>query len=77
MNYYENKPKMAWFLKFKFLFTLKLNFNGVYFIKKYKTWFFQKVEQSHNKIVKFAVKWSSKLKFLSICVEHLNLKSLS
>ena len=27
-QFYKNKPKMAWFLKFKFLSTLKLNFNG-------------------------------------------------
>ena len=48
---------MARFLKFKFLITLKLNFNGAQFYKRnIKFWLFQKVEKSHNKIVKFAVK---------------------
>ena len=41
---------MARFLKFKFLFIFKLNFNGGQFYKKkIKFWLFQK-------IVKFAVK---------------------
>ena len=31
-----NKPKMAQFSKFKMLFALKLNFNGVNFKKIYK-----------------------------------------
>ena len=35
------------------------------------------VGKSPNKIVKFAVKWSSNLKILSICVESLKLKILS
>ena len=30
-----NKPKMARFLKFKFLFIFKLNFNGGQFYKKH------------------------------------------
>ena len=29
-----NKPKIVRFLKFKFLFTIKLNFNGGQFYKK-------------------------------------------
>ena len=29
-----NKPKMAWFLKFKFLILLKINLNGGQFYKK-------------------------------------------
>ena len=33
--YQINKPKIVWFLKFKFLSLIKLNFNGVNFIKKY------------------------------------------
>ena len=49
---------MARFFKFKFLITLKLNFNGGQFYKK-KTLnfgYFKKLKKSHNKIVKFAVK---------------------
>ena len=29
----QNKPKMAWFSKFKFLIAFKLNFNGGQFYK--------------------------------------------
>ena len=32
----QNKPKMAWLLKFKFVIPLKLNFNGGNFINKYQ-----------------------------------------
>ena len=31
-----NKPKMAWFLKFKCLILLKINLNGGQFYKKFK-----------------------------------------
>ena len=51
---YKNKRKMARFLKFKFLITIKLNFNrGPILQKKIKFWCFQKVEKIQNKIVKF------------------------
>ena len=50
-----NKPKMAQFLKFKYLIASKLNFNGVSFIRNIKKWLFQKEGKSHNKIVMFAV----------------------
>ena len=33
-TYQINKPKMVWFLKFKFLIIIKLNFNGGQFYKK-------------------------------------------
>ena len=52
-KFFNNKPKMARFLNFKFLFKLKLNFNGDQCHTIF--WLFQKVEKSHNKIVKFAV----------------------
>ena len=39
-----NKPKIVQFLKFKFLTTIKLNFNGGQFYKKnIKFWLFQKI----------------------------------
>ena len=34
ITYQINKPKMVWFLKFKFLIIIKLNFNGGQFYKK-------------------------------------------
>ena len=37
-----NKPKMAWFLKFKFLILLKINFNGGQFYIKIKKFDFYK-----------------------------------
>ena len=50
---------MVEFLKFKFLIALQLNFNGGQFYKYLylyiKTGLFQKVEKSHNKIVKIEV----------------------
>ena len=33
-TYQINKPKIVWFLKFKFLTIIKLNFNGGQFYKK-------------------------------------------
>ena len=49
-----NKSKIAWFARFKFLITLKLNFNGgVNFIEKYKILVVSKSLKIHNKIVKF------------------------
>ena len=39
---------------------------GVNLIKNIEFWLFQKVEKSHNKIVKFAVICSSKLNILGI-----------
>ena len=51
---------MARFLKFKFLITLKLNFDGGQ-LKNNNFVYFKKLK-SHSKIVKFAVK-----KILSIC----------
>ena len=45
-----NKPKMAQFLKFKFLIILKLNFNGGQFYKNILNFGYFK------KIVNFAVK---------------------
>ena len=45
---------MVRFLKFKFLTALKSILKGVNFIN-IKIWLFQKVEKSHNKIVKFEV----------------------
>ena len=63
---------MAPFLKSKFLFTLKLNFNGVNLIEilhmyillvvLYQNLDFSKSGKSHDKIVKFEVA------LLSICV---------
>ena len=48
--------KNGLFFKFKFLFALKLNFNGGSFKKiNIKTWLFQKVEKRHNKIIKIKV----------------------
>ena len=52
---------MAQFFKFKFLimyiYTFKLNFDEGQCYKKILNFvFFQKVEKSHNKIVKFALK---------------------
>ena len=53
-----NKPKMAGFLKFKFLKPFKINFNGgrgsILYIN-IKIWLFQKVGKSQIKIVKFEV----------------------
>ena len=54
---------MARLLKFKFLITLKYNFNGGQ-LKKIENWLFQKVEKSHHKIVNFEVE----------NVEHLHCK---
>ena len=43
--YQIKKPKMARFLKFKFLIIIKLNFNGGQFYEKnVKFWLFQKIE---------------------------------
>ena len=53
----QNKPKMVRFLKFKFLFILKLNFNGGQFYKKYQNLVILKSGKSHNKVA-----------LLSICV---------
>ena len=44
---------MAPFLKFKFPITLKLNLNWGQPYENIKKWLFQRVEKSHNKIVKF------------------------
>ena len=50
-----NKQTMAWFLKFKCLYALKLNFNGGQFKKKHQNLVISKSGKSHNKIVKFEV----------------------
>ena len=51
--FFINKPKMARFSKFKYLFALKLNFNGDQFHKKYQNMVISRSGKSHNKIVKF------------------------
>ena len=69
-TYQINKPKIVWFLWFKFLIIIKLNFNGDQFYKKIKFWLFKK-------IVIFAEILSLKLKMVNICVENFKLKILS
>ena len=42
----QNNPKMAQFLKLKFLIAFKLNFNeGQFYNKNIKAWLFQKVKK--------------------------------
>ena len=55
-KFFNKQAKNGPILKFKLLITLKLNIYGGQFIKKIKFQLFQKVEKSHNKGVKFAVK---------------------
>ena len=53
--YQINKPKMVWFLKFKFLFIIKLNFNGDQFYKKILNFdYFKTLQILHN--IKFEIK---------------------
>ena len=69
--YQINKPKMVWFLKFKFLNVIKLNFNGVQNYKKILNF-----DYSRNckfcRYIKFEIENGNHLRW-KICYENFEL----
>ena len=71
----QNKPKMVWFLKFEFLFALKLNFYGGPFKKNLsKFGYFKKWKKVKIKMFEVALLSICVIKFEVENLEHLHWK---
>ena len=73
-TYQINKPKIVWFLKFKFLIIIKLNFNGGQFYKKILNFdYFKNLEILHK--INFLIKIGEQLRW-KFWVENFETKIL-